>query len=67
MIPRIRQIQIRNFKSIGAAVVDLEPFTALVGANASGKTNFLDSLSFISVCLSQSPKEAAITPRDRPR
>lgn len=52
MVARIRQIQIRNFKSIGQAVVDLGPFTALVGPNASGKSNFVDALAFAQECLS---------------
>lgn len=54
MIPRIKQVQIRNYKSIGLAVVDLEPFTALVGANGAGKSNFIDALAFVQECLSQS-------------
>lgn len=52
MVARIRQIQIRNFKSIGQAVVDLSTFTALVGPNASGKSNFVDALAFAQECLS---------------
>jgi predicted ATPase len=54
MIPRIRQIQITHYKSIDRAVVDLEPFTALVGLNGTGKSNFLDVLAFVQDCL-QSP------------
>ena len=43
----ISKIKIRNFKSLEK--VDLEPgyFNILVGANASGKTNFLDALRFL--------------------
>jgi predicted ATPase len=51
MIPRIRQIQIRNYKSLQRAVVDLEPFTVLVGPNGAGKSNFLDALMFVQECL----------------
>jgi predicted ATPase len=51
MVPRIRQIQIRNYKSIDRAVVDLEPFTVLVGPNGAGKTNFIDALAFVQECL----------------
>jgi predicted ATPase len=50
----IRQVQIKNYKSIGHAVVDLGRFTALVGANGAGKSNFVDSLAFVSECLSSS-------------
>jgi len=59
MIPRLRQVQIRNYRSIGRAVVDLEPFTVLVGANGSGKSNFLASLAFVKSCLIDSPAVAA--------
>src|SRR5881275_2638811 len=59
MIPRLRQVQIQNYRSIGRAVVDLEPFTVLVGANGSGKSNFLSSLAFAKSCLSDSPSIAA--------
>ncbi len=58
MIPRIRQVQIRNYKSIGQAVVDLEPFTVLVGANGSGKSNFVDALAFVQESLDSSPHHA---------
>jgi predicted ATPase len=52
MVPRIRQLQIRHFKSIGQAVVDLGALTALVGPNAAGKSNLLDALAFVQECLS---------------
>jgi predicted ATPase len=54
MIPKISQVQIRNYKSIGQAVVNLEAFTAIVGPNGSGKSNFLDALAFVQECLSES-------------
>ncbi|HEX3528020.1 MAG TPA: AAA family ATPase [Thermoanaerobaculia bacterium] len=58
MAPKIRQVQIRNYKSIGRAVVDLEPFTVLVGANGTGKSNFVDALAFVQECLSHSLDQA---------
>jgi len=58
MVPKIRQVQIRNYRSIGRTVVDLEPFTVLVGANGTGKSNFLGALSFTQECLSLSPRHA---------
>ena len=58
MIPRIRQIQIQNYKSIERAVVDLEPFTVLVGPNGAGKSNFIDALAFVQECVSQSVEAA---------
>jgi len=53
-IPLIRQVQIRNYKSIGKASVDLGPFTVFVGPNGSGKSNFVDALAFVQQCLSES-------------
>lgn len=58
MVPRIRQIQIQGFKSIDRAVVDLEPFTVLVGLNGTGKSNFLDALAFVRDCLTTPIQEA---------
>jgi predicted ATPase len=53
-IGRIRQVQIRNYKSIGKAVVDLGDLTMFVGANGVGKSNVLDALAFVSQCLTDS-------------
>jgi predicted ATPase len=46
--PFIHRIRIRNYKSIEFCDVTLEPLTVLVGRNASGKSNFLDALGFLS-------------------
>ncbi len=54
MPPHIRQLQIRNYKSIGGAVIDLGSFVALVGANGAGKSNVVDALAFVQEALSQS-------------
>jgi len=54
MIPRIQQVQIKNYKSIAQVSVNLEPFTVFVGPNGSGKSNFIDALSFVQECLSES-------------
>lgn len=54
MIPLIKQVSIRNYKSIGKAVVELEPFTAFVGPNGAGKSNFIDALAFVQECLAES-------------
>jgi predicted ATPase len=47
VIPRIREVHLRNYKSIGDAVVRLSDFNVLVGPNGSGKTNFMDALAFM--------------------
>lgn len=41
-----RRIEIKNFRSIESATVDLAPFTIVVGPNGSGKSNFADALVF---------------------
>jgi len=50
----LRRVEIKNYKSIAEAVVDLNQFTVFVGPNGAGKSNFLDALSFISDCLTSS-------------
>jgi len=54
VIPCITQVQIRNYKSIAKAVIDLEPLTAFVGPNGAGKSNFLDAIAFVQECLAES-------------
>ena len=44
----IRRVVLRNYKSIAACDVTLVPLTFLVGANGSGKSNFLDSMRFVA-------------------
>jgi predicted ATPase len=44
---QIHSIRIENYKSIAACDVPLAPITYLVGANGSGKSNFLDAICFI--------------------
>lgn len=48
----IKQVSLRYYKSIGSCSVDLNDLTILVGKNGSGKSNFLDSISFVSDALS---------------
>ncbi|MET3601975.1 AAA family ATPase [Martelella mangrovi] len=44
----INRVRLRNYKSIGSCDVRLNELSVLVGLNGSGKSNFLDSFSFIS-------------------
>ncbi len=53
-VPKIRSIYISNYKSIEKIFLDLGDFNVLVGANGSGKSNFIDALSFINDCVSGS-------------
>ncbi|AGP34259.1 hypothetical protein BE04_46820 [Sorangium cellulosum] len=41
-----RRVELRNYRSIAEATVDLAPFTVLVGPNGSGKSNFADAIVF---------------------
>jgi predicted ATPase len=43
----ITRVVLRNYKSIGYCDVHLQPLTYLVGANGSGKSNFLDALHLV--------------------
>lgn len=44
----LRRVRIRNYKSIGNCHVKLAALSVLVGRNGSGKSNFLDALSFLA-------------------
>jgi predicted ATPase len=48
----IRQIEARNFRCLKYINQPLEPFHVLVGPNASGKTTFLDTISFLGTLVS---------------
>lgn len=50
----IERVVLRNYKSIAACDVRLGPLTFLVGANGSGKSNFLDALRFVADALRNS-------------
>lgn len=52
--PFIRRVAIRNYKSIAACDVKLEQLMFLVGANGSGKSNFLDAFRFVGDSLRNS-------------
>ena len=50
----ITRVIVKNYKSIAACDVQLQPLTFLVGRNGSGKSNFLDSLRFVADALDSS-------------
>src|SRR5262245_14626349 len=56
--PFLRRVRIRGYKSIAFCDVTLEPLTILVGRNASGKSNFLDALSFLRDAMETNIPEA---------
>ena len=43
----LKSIRLSNFKSISSEPVSLGNLNVLIGANASGKSNFVDGLRFI--------------------
>lgn len=45
----LTRIEIHGFKSFDHFSLDLSPFTAIVGPNASGKSNLFDAVRFISL------------------
>ena len=51
MQPLIKRVALNNYKSIASCDVSLGPLNFLAGPNASGKSNFLDALRFISGAL----------------
>ena len=44
----IEKVQFRNFRAYRSLDLELEPFTVLVGPNASGKTTLLDGLRMLA-------------------
>jgi predicted ATPase len=54
----LTRVVLRNYKSIGACNVRLGSLTYLVGANGSGKSNFLDALHLVGDALSGSLNNA---------
>ena len=58
----LTRVVVRNYKSIGACDVSPAQLCFLVGANGSGKSNFLDALRFVSDSLNFSIDHAL---RDR--
>jgi AAA15 family ATPase/GTPase len=44
----LTRIEVSGFKSFESFGLDLRPLTAIVGPNASGKSNLFDALRFLS-------------------
>ncbi len=47
----IKTVKFVNFKSLSPQTVELGPLNVLIGANASGKSNFVDAFQFLHDCL----------------
>lgn len=44
----LKEVCFKNWKSFGNATLYIDPLTVLIGANASGKSNALDGVSFLN-------------------
>ena len=49
----IKRVKIERYKSFQSLDLELRPLTVIFGPNASGKSNFLDALYFLSRAVSQ--------------
>ncbi|WP_204015694.1 AAA family ATPase [Sphaerimonospora thailandensis] len=56
--PFVSRVQVRGFRSLAECDVRLGPLTVLAGANASGKSNFVDALRFVRDAVARSPGQA---------
>jgi len=57
-LPWINRVRLTNYKSIASCDVALGPLTVLIGANGTGKSNFVDALAFVADALSAAPAHA---------
>lgn len=62
----ITRIEIDGFKTFDNFKLDLRPFTAVVGPNASGKSNLFDAIKFVSRLAQTDIREAMQELRGRP-
>ncbi|MDE2905541.1 MAG: AAA family ATPase, partial [Acidobacteriota bacterium] len=62
----ITRIEIDGFKTFDNFTLDLRPFTAVVGPNASGKSNLFDAIKFVSRLAQTDIREAMLELRGRP-
>ena len=46
-VPMIKSLRLTNFKNFADETLRLGPFTVIVGANASGKSNLRDAFRFL--------------------
>ncbi|WP_061297088.1 AAA family ATPase [Herbidospora cretacea] len=59
----ITRIEIDGFKSFENFALDVPPFLVLIGTNASGKSNLLDALSFLSAAVTRGMESAVALTR----
>jgi putative ATP-dependent endonuclease of the OLD family len=57
----LRRVEVRNFRGLRSATIDLDPTTALVGENSAGKSTLLDA---IAICCSGRDDQVRLEVRD---
>lgn len=62
----ITRLEISGFKTFEGLTIDLQPFTALIGPNASGKSNLFDALRFLSLLAKDDIRTAMLGVRGEP-
>lgn len=62
----ITRIEIDGFKSFEAFTVNFHPFSAIVGPNASGKSNLFDAIQLLSLLAKVDVREAIVSLRGEP-
>ena len=58
----IKKLKVKNYKSLKDVELELDKFNVLIGPNASGKSNLLDCLAFISE-IAQGTVDGSLTGR----
>lgn len=62
----LTRLRLTNFKSFVDEEIELAPLTLLVGANASGKSNFLDAIWFLHGLAQNLPLDEVLNGETRP-
>lgn len=62
----LTRIEIDGFKTFEKFSLDLQPFSAVVGPNASGKSNLFDALKFLSLLAQHDIRTAMLDLRGKP-
>ena len=55
----LKRVHIRNFKNLKDVDIELRPLNVLIGANGSGKSNFIEAIGFIHECMYRPISEVA--------
>jgi len=59
-VPFLQRVKVKNYRSIASCDVSFRPLLILLGANAAGKSNFLDALRFVVDALETTPTDAVM-------